>query len=366
MKEIEQIEREYTSVRAALPTLELKPTDPDASLTVGKFRCFIKGDWNDGLAMLALSNDTTLKNLAVKELSGIADAGEQLAIADQWWDLSEKETGIAGQELQRHAAEWYQKAWPTLTGLARAKVQSRLKVIPLKLNNPVLVLTFERETFAETKEGVLVKDLSPNQNNGLVFGASPIKGKVGAALSFDGSDDYVLLEQIHSESGEDSAELTIAMWLLFRDLQKLRFAFDAGSPTIRLFYESGPNPRIALVTPDVDVRAPANFAGEWHHFVGTRDASTQRLYLDGELIGEQRGKFLAIPNTAFGSGPARIGSQVGGCLGPRPYRENRCFNGAIDEFLILQHALTPFEVAQLYQVGLDGTNLNRIEKPAAH
>ena len=36
---------------------------PPANLTVGKYYCFQKGDWEKGLPMLALGQDETLKAL---------------------------------------------------------------------------------------------------------------------------------------------------------------------------------------------------------------------------------------------------------------------------------------------------------------
>lgn len=364
IKQVEAMETQHASVKVALATLESRPTDPDANLAVGKFRCFVKGDWEFGLPMLALGSDSTLKELATRELTEVTEADAQVALGDAWWNLAETEMDTVRPQIQRHAAGWYQKAWPALTGLVKAKVQSRLKNIPLNLDKPILLLTFERDTFAETKDGLLLKDSSGSQNHGLVFGPSPVKGKVGMALSFDG-DDYVLLEKLQATATEDTAELTIAVWLMVRDTQRLKWIIEtAGNPSSLRLYGAFGN-HITLDTPGGRMHSAVDLTGEWHHFVATRDASMQRFFRDGELLAEQTGQFPPIPTATLGFGSGRIGSQAGGCLGPRPQRENRCFDGAIDELLILQRALSPFEVWQLYQQGVDGVSLSRIGKPVA-
>jgi len=67
-KEVEEIAKAYAAAQKALVTLDGKPTDPEANFTVGKFYCLLKGDWDEGLPMLALGNDPALKELATKEI----------------------------------------------------------------------------------------------------------------------------------------------------------------------------------------------------------------------------------------------------------------------------------------------------------
>lgn len=54
--------------KASLAALEAKPTDPVANVAVGKFYCLLKGQWSQGIPMLALGNDPTLSELAKAEL----------------------------------------------------------------------------------------------------------------------------------------------------------------------------------------------------------------------------------------------------------------------------------------------------------
>jgi len=125
-KEIDGLAESYEAVKTALITLETNATDPAANLLVGKYRCFVKGDWKNGIPMLALGSNTALKALAVKELGDVSSASEQVAFGDAWWNLAEKEKGITKTRLQERAAFWYQKALPGLSGLAKDKVEKRL------------------------------------------------------------------------------------------------------------------------------------------------------------------------------------------------------------------------------------------------
>jgi hypothetical protein len=127
MREVREIEAAYDGIKPELAVLGSKPTDPNANLKVGKFRCFIKGDWDAGLPMLALGSEVTLKALATKELTGATDADSKVALGDGWLAVAEKETGTAKSQIQNHIIKWYSEAVPALTGLAKARVEQRIE-----------------------------------------------------------------------------------------------------------------------------------------------------------------------------------------------------------------------------------------------
>jgi hypothetical protein len=125
--EIDAIAAEFQEIQTAKATLEQKPTDAAANLSMGKFLCFSKGDWGTGVSMLALGDDEELKAAALLELAAKPDA---LKIAEAWWTVSENQTGKAKEKAQAHTAHWYQVALPALTGLTKAKVETRMKSLP--------------------------------------------------------------------------------------------------------------------------------------------------------------------------------------------------------------------------------------------
>jgi hypothetical protein len=123
-KDIDAGKASFEKVQTALKALQAKPDDADASLLVGRHYCLVRGDWDKGLPCLVKGSDAALKALAQKDLAGPANAAEQLALADGWYDLAAKESPKA--QLQLRALYWYQQALPGLTGLAKTKAEKRL------------------------------------------------------------------------------------------------------------------------------------------------------------------------------------------------------------------------------------------------
>ena len=117
----------YREMKEAAAVLDKKPDDPLANLTVGKYYCFQKGDWEKGLPMLALGQDETLKAMAAQEIAGLTKADDQVKVGDAWWDLAEKEHGRVQANLRGRANYWYQQVLPELSGLAKARLEKRIK-----------------------------------------------------------------------------------------------------------------------------------------------------------------------------------------------------------------------------------------------
>jgi hypothetical protein len=128
-KQISEIEAGYIRSKPSMLTLASKPADPAANLAAGRFYCFIKGDWDKGLPILALGTDAALKALAAKDLAGVSGADAQVVLGDSWWDVGEKETGLERDRVREHATDWYDQALPSLEGLAKVKVEKRLKEV---------------------------------------------------------------------------------------------------------------------------------------------------------------------------------------------------------------------------------------------
>jgi carbohydrate binding protein with CBM4/9 domain len=142
-RELALLKREYEKVRPADQRLSSDPSDAAASDAMGRFYCFVKGDWSKGMALLSKSEDAFLKGLSDKEASGGA-----LAAGDAWWTgYAEVEVkgGLTGATatatvkadkellarvrytmLQR-AAHWYSQAWPALRADEKERVRKRLR-----------------------------------------------------------------------------------------------------------------------------------------------------------------------------------------------------------------------------------------------
>ena len=131
-KGVLQARHEHEAIQAAQERLKTQPDDPDTCLAVGRWHCFYKGDWDEGLKLLAKGSDEALKSLAAEELaSKPSKAEDKVARGDAWWDLAEKATGKAKAAMRHRAGHWYQVALPDLAaGVAKSKVEKRLAQVP--------------------------------------------------------------------------------------------------------------------------------------------------------------------------------------------------------------------------------------------
>jgi WD40 repeat protein len=121
--------KEFIAVHPAMDVLRDRPDDPAANLTVGRFHCLVKGDWDRGVLLLARGSDGRLKQIARLDLRRPVNPTDQVVVGDSWWDLAESERGATRTNLQRRAGHWYKLALPNLTGLTEAKIQRRLRQI---------------------------------------------------------------------------------------------------------------------------------------------------------------------------------------------------------------------------------------------
>ena len=128
-KLILEAEQALSGVKPAMEVLADAPADERANLAVGQYLCFVKGDWQRGLPMLALGGEAQLSPLAEKELRKIDSPDASLAQADAWWDLAQAREGSAREHLLKHAAAWYQQALPSLAALSKARAEKRMKEI---------------------------------------------------------------------------------------------------------------------------------------------------------------------------------------------------------------------------------------------
>lgn len=110
----------------ALEKLKSAPGDPAANVAVGKYLCFIIGQWERGLPMLAKGSDVQLALVATKDLASPHDAQGQTDIGDDWWKIADALTGTTKAGVQRRAAFWYRQALPALAGLRATVAQKRI------------------------------------------------------------------------------------------------------------------------------------------------------------------------------------------------------------------------------------------------
>ncbi len=207
---------------------------------------------------------------------------------------------------------------------------------------------------------------SAGDNNGIIYGAQWTTGQIDGALSFDGAGDYV---NCGSDSSFDFTDaITIGAWVKrpnFETHGVIAGKTNGNSVTAGYglfsyigglefnFYSNG----WRRTTPLVSVSA-----NEWHHVVGTFDGNDAYLYVDGGQSASLGYVGTIIPATGHS---LHIGYW-------RP-RWPSYFNGIIDDVVILNRALSPEEINQLYLYGSSGRGfpvdlivaINKIERTIA-
>jgi len=192
--------------------------------------------------------------------------------------------------------------------------------------------------------GNMVYDYSGNGNNGHIYGASWVGGKVRKALDFDGVDDYVNVSNFIGSF----TQLTIEAWIYPRNYSNYRKIIDFGGD-----YGGGVGRRftLQLAVDGIDVDLDGGLSGlakwfstpmnQWLHLVGTwNGTSFIRLYVNGEIKAENT-QSPNITTLSILSSDAHI---VGRRITAIDY-----FNGTIDEVKIYNRVLTNEEIFSHYQ-----------------
>lgn len=126
--QIRKMRDAFETVRDATEKLKTTPDDAAAKAIVGKYRCFMQGRWEDGLALLATSNDTELRKIAELELKASTDfETTDSKRGEAWWIYAQSLAETERAPVTSRAKYWYAKALQSQTGLDRVAAENRLK-----------------------------------------------------------------------------------------------------------------------------------------------------------------------------------------------------------------------------------------------
>ncbi len=191
--------------------------------------------------------------------------------------------------------------------------------------------------------GTTAYDRSGAGNNGtLTNGPAVTPGKLGQALSFDGSNDYISVPQ-NGNFNLSSSGFTIALWINKTADGRVISWYD-GSKNIQLIAstrDGGVTQMFALKNHAgtfAPQAATASVAiGQWHHVAGTFNGSSYVMYVDGVT---SSGSLDGIPSAYTTESTNLYIGQFGGSFG--------FFSGKLDEVRIYNRALGASEIAALY------------------
>ncbi len=192
-------------------------------------------------------------------------------------------------------------------------------------------------------QGSVAFDWSGHSNHGtLVGGPQWVAGNINGALDFDGTDDYV---DLNDPLGlQIVGNITIAAWIKSDDVGGERniiakgYVFDPhGEIRLQLngntynfgSLDSGGQHEVSAGGADTD-------AGRWVHLAGTYDGANWNLYKNGLLISSAEDTVGAVPVAVGWS----IGSRGGDMI-------DQLFDGLIDDVRIYNRALTQDEIAEI-------------------
>jgi tetratricopeptide (TPR) repeat protein len=195
-------------------------------------------------------------------------------------------------------------------------------------------------------------DSSGSGNHGtLINGPQPVAGRIGGALKFDGSDDYVDLPIGRLVSTLTRA--TIAVWVDFSNAggpwQRI---LDFGTGTTNYIYLSprtdtaGPM-RVAITAgqgqwTELDA-STGTLANGWHHVAVVLEPDNLKLYLDGKVVGSTSTLYVL----------SNLGVTTNNWLGRSQYSPDAYFNGSLDDLRIYNYVLGDKEIADIYQSALN-------------
>ena len=197
-----------------------------------------------------------------------------------------------------------------------------------------------------------VVDSSGKGNNGTArrnTSALSTTGKVNGALSFNGSSDYVSCGSNSSLNLIDA--ISVGVWVKFDTLSFDQGIVDKGdSPTdgvIRLWLWHGNN-EVFFDAPEGAVRingAPSGgfSTGRWYHIVASYNrnggSNNLNLYIDGVKVAS------LTKTAAMGTNSHNL------TIGARRQGKSEFFDGAIDNVMIFNKALSQQEIDTLYNGG---------------
>jgi hypothetical protein len=123
---IRSIAAEYKRNETALKAAAQDPSNPTMNLRAGRFLCFAKADWEKGLPLLAKSSDAQLQSLAMADLAAPQESHDQLELGNRYWEWADHAQEPEKANAVARARHWYEKAYPSLSGLDKRPVQQRL------------------------------------------------------------------------------------------------------------------------------------------------------------------------------------------------------------------------------------------------
>jgi hypothetical protein len=227
------------------------------------------------------------------------------------------------------------------TGTVNVTVTAAVPPPPTGAAGLVLSLGFDEAS------GATALDTSGGDRHGTIREAVRVAGKIGGALRFDGSNDWVTISDTTGSTLDLTAGMTIEAWvnpealsgwetivLKERGAGLLSYGLYAHDGAPLAGGEAAPAGYVRASGADRAVRGTSALPlNTWTHVAITYDGATQRIYINGDLVASR----AQTGPIAVGNGALRIG-------GNNSFA-NEFFRGMVDEVRIYNRALSAAEIA---------------------
>jgi len=184
---------------------------------------------------------------------------------------------------------------------------------------------------------------SISENNGTIYGATHVDGKIGKALDFNGIDNYVSYG--HNQSLNITNEITVELWIkptaipqsfypgIISKTGSHSLIFVEGGPQIEIWASfNGAGAELFAVNSGIT-------AGNWSHIVWTYKPGNWIIYINSVQKGFKNQ-----------SGLIDINATEDLVVGKDRDIPDRFFNGIIDEVRIYNKALSELEIVHNYNI----------------
>lgn len=207
--------------------------------------------------------------------------------------------------------------------------------------------------------GTTAYDRSGAGNTGtLTNGPTVTPGKVGQALSFDGSNDYIAVSS--SSALNPTTAITLSAWVKRSTTGVRQFILSKGdfgfASTTQYWIEFTSADLVTFgfhnSTNAYTISSPSAITdSNWHHIVATYDSTTRRLYIDGVQVNSAA---LALSINS-NSGEFTIGTSATSHGSP--------YSGSIDEVRVYNTALSAAQIKAFYDQGTSDEQNTGVSQP---
>ena len=202
--------------------------------------------------------------------------------------------------------------------------------------------------------GDVAKDSSGKGNDGILTnGPVWVEGKFGMALQFDGTDDFVDLDDTDELSGADGKKLTVVAWFKttkisgpdntpivtkYLSAQEKDWGLTVDAGRLKFAYETGG------AGADFEVGAPSMGGvvelDKWYHAAFVLDGTDVKVYLDGAEVAA-----VTIPTETPNT---EVNVEIGAVV----YRSNY-YEGILDEVAVFNATLSEEDISAIMNGGLE-------------